>query len=124
MSEEEPTAEARMAEGFALAQATRREFVQSLGLVAGAVAAAGCAPLGGQGAWEKYFHAHYTRMTEEQKHRLIERLEADARRRYGVEVDIRDPRPRPGVEFAYCLNLSACIGCRRCEYACAQENNT
>ncbi len=29
----------------------------------------------------------------------------------------------PGVLFGYGLDLSRCIGCRRCEYACVKENN-
>ena len=28
-----------------------------------------------------------------------------------------------GVEFVYALNLSRCIGCRRCVHACVDENN-
>ena len=28
-----------------------------------------------------------------------------------------------GVEFVYALNLSRCIGCRKCVYACVTENN-
>src|SRR4030095_12265039 len=30
--------------------------------------------------------------------------------------------PRPGVEFGYGLDLSRCVGCRRCVYACGEEN--
>ena len=29
----------------------------------------------------------------------------------------------PGVLFGYGLDLSRCIGCRRCVYACVEENN-
>jgi molybdopterin-containing oxidoreductase family iron-sulfur binding subunit len=39
-------------------------------------------------------------------------------------VHVTDPPPLEGVAFGYGLNLSSCIGCRRCEYACARENNT
>ena len=28
-----------------------------------------------------------------------------------------------GVEFSYALDLSRCVGCRRCVYACVHENN-
>ena len=28
-----------------------------------------------------------------------------------------------GVEFVYCLNLTRCIGCRKCVHACVEENN-
>jgi molybdopterin-containing oxidoreductase family iron-sulfur binding subunit len=31
--------------------------------------------------------------------------------------------PREGVEFGYGLDISRCIGCRRCVYACVKENN-
>ena len=109
-----------LAEGLSRLQATRRSFLQLVGLGAGAAAAVGC----GGGAWEGFFQQHYKRLTEEDKEKLIARLEADARRRYGVRVNIHDPPPLEGVEFGYALNLSACVGCRRCEYACAQENNT
>ncbi len=42
---------------------------------------------------------------------------------YGAEVRVSDAGPIPGVEFAYALDLSRCIGCRRCVYACVEENN-
>jgi molybdopterin-containing oxidoreductase family iron-sulfur binding subunit len=28
-----------------------------------------------------------------------------------------------GVQFVYCLNLTRCIGCRKCVHACVAENN-
>ncbi len=116
-----------MAEGLAHAQVTRRRFLETVGVagVAGAAAASeGCASITHSEGWERFFQQHYKRLTDEDKRHIIQRLENETRRRYGVDVNIRDPRPRPGVEFAYCLNLTACVGCRRCEYACAAENNT
>ena len=29
---------------------------------------------------------------------------------------------RKDVEFGYALDLSRCIGCRRCEFACGEQN--
>ncbi|HLA76682.1 MAG TPA: 4Fe-4S ferredoxin, partial [Vicinamibacteria bacterium] len=59
-----------------------------------------------------------------------ERLKAairDLERRYaeqfGTTVSVSDAQPLPGVEFAYALDISRCIGCRRCVYACVKENN-
>jgi molybdopterin-containing oxidoreductase family iron-sulfur binding subunit len=59
-----------------------------------------------------------------------ERLQAtlrDMERRYaarhGTDVTVADTPPQPGVEFASALDLSRCIGCRRCVYACVEENN-
>lgn len=120
--EQDPVAE--MAEGLERAQVSRRHFLQVVG--AGAVAAGTSACGGGEGAsqWEGFFQQHYKRLTEEEKQALIARLEAEALRRQGIHIDVNDPAPMEGVEFGYALNLTACTGCRRCEYACAQENNT
>ncbi len=52
---------------------------------------------------------------------------ADLERRYaaqyGKTVTVSDAPAMPGVEFAYALDISRCIGCRRCVYACVTENN-
>ncbi len=120
MSTLDETQVAAMAEGVQRAQVTRRNFLMSA-----AVAVAGTAACGGGGnAWEGYFQQHYKRLTDEEKRALIARIEAEALARQGVRVHVNDPAPLQGVEFGYALNLTACIGCRRCEHACAQENNT
>jgi molybdopterin-containing oxidoreductase family iron-sulfur binding subunit len=36
---------------------------------------------------------------------------------------MQDLHAGEGIEFAYALNLSACIGCRKCAHACLAENN-
>ena len=53
----------------------------------------------------------------------IAELERKAREKTGVDVTISDAQAIPGVEFAYALDISRCIGCRRCVYACVAENN-
>ncbi len=53
----------------------------------------------------------------------IRRMEEEARARFGREVTIGTEGAAPGIEFAYALDLSRCIGCRRCVYACVAENN-
>ncbi len=108
--------------GAEKAQATRRGFLATIAGVAGAAAVSttGCADL----SWEQFSQKHYKELTTEEKRELIARIEARSRERYGVDVTVTDPRPMDGVGFAYALNLSYCIGCRRCEYACARENNT
>ncbi|OHB76458.1 MAG: 4Fe-4S ferredoxin [Planctomycetes bacterium RBG_16_59_8] len=50
-------------------------------------------------------------------------MEAGYRQKYGKEVKVSDAEPLPGVAFAYALDLSRCVGCRRCTYACREENN-
>ena len=54
---------------------------------------------------------------------LLAELEADAKKRTGKDVKVTATGPLPGVEFGYALDVSRCIGCRRCVYACAEENN-
>jgi len=53
----------------------------------------------------------------------IKRMEQDYAARFGKAVTVSDAQAIPGVEFAYALDISRCIGCRRCVYACVDENN-
>ncbi|HPA17967.1 MAG TPA: 4Fe-4S dicluster domain-containing protein [Verrucomicrobiae bacterium] len=66
---------------------------------------------------------HYRELTPDQLGRILDRLEGECERTYGVHPEIRDIRPRDGTEFAYALNLGRCIGCRKCAHACLRENN-
>lgn len=106
---------------------TRRVTLKVLGATLGATAfARAMAPLT---TWaeglsvDEFLQKHYREMTPEELAEVIGRLEQQARERYGVEVQIGDQRPIEGVEFGYALNLSVCIGCRRCAEACHLENN-
>ena len=66
------------------------------------------------------------RLFEPPKEKLREAI-AEMERRYkeklGVDVKVAGTPPIPGVLFAYALDLSRCIGCRRCVHACVAENN-
>ena len=53
----------------------------------------------------------------------IRDLEKRYAAQYGTELTVADTPPPPGVPSAYALALSRCIGCRRCVYACVEENN-
>jgi molybdopterin-containing oxidoreductase family iron-sulfur binding subunit len=59
---------------------------------------------------------------DELNHALA-RLGSELKRRYGKEFVIGTEPPIPGVHFGYGLDLSRCVGCRRCMHACALENN-
>ena len=50
-------------------------------------------------------------------------LERQYEERFARKVEVSDTPAMPGVHFAYALDLSRCIGCRRCVYACVAENN-
>jgi Fe-S-cluster-containing dehydrogenase component len=53
----------------------------------------------------------------------IAELERQYKEKRGMDVKISDAGPMPDVHFAYALDLSRCVGCRRCVYACVEENN-
>ncbi len=72
---------------------------------------------------EKFLQKHYKEMTPTEKDAVLARVAREVERRFHVQPRLKDPPPLPGVEFIYALNLSRCIGCRKCVYACVAENN-
>ena len=53
----------------------------------------------------------------------LDRMEREYLERFGSKVAVADSPAIPGVLFGYALDLSRCIGCRRCAHACVEENN-
>ena len=53
----------------------------------------------------------------------LAKMEEEYTAQYGKTVTVSDQGPIPGVQFAYALDISRCIGCRQCVYACVDENN-
>jgi len=106
---------------------SRRTALKGVGATLGAAAfARALAPLT---EWtadlsvDQFLQKHYRELTPEAMQQVLGRLEAETKRDYGVDVEIEDIKPTPGVAFAYALNLSICIGCRKCAEACHKENN-
>jgi Fe-S-cluster-containing dehydrogenase component len=62
-------------------------------------------------------------MPKERLRTALDALERQYSAEYGTAVSVADTPPMPGVQFAYALDLSRCVGCRRCVYACVEENN-
>ena len=62
-------------------------------------------------------------MPKERLHAALRDLERQCSETYGTAVTVADTPALPGVQFAYALDISRCIGCRRCVYACVEENN-
>lgn len=105
----------------------RRDALKVLGATLGAAAfARAVAPLT---AWsddlsvEAFLQKHYKELDRDEMAKVLARLEDETWEDYGAVVDIQDVRPTPGVKFGYALNLSVCIGCRKCAQACHVENN-
>ena len=72
---------------------------------------------------EDFLQTHFKEMSEEEKRDVIARLEQSYLEQYGKKFHIGTQETVPGTLWGYGLELSKCIGCRRCVYACAKENN-
>lgn len=73
--------------------------------------------------WESFLQKHFREMTEQEIKEVIGRLEKEASVEWKKEIHISAAKALPGVKFGYGLDLSRCIGCRKCVYACVRENN-
>jgi Fe-S-cluster-containing dehydrogenase component len=100
---------------------TRRDILKG----AASLAAASALPLREAPAatLEEFFQKHFTEMTPDQVKKTLRRLEEKHAKQYGKKFTVSAEPALPGVSFAYGLDLSLCVGCRRCVYACVRENN-
>lgn len=100
---------------------SRRTFIAgSAGLVGAAtVAAASLSPR----LMEQILPRHFRELTPEGVKELLEKLERQYSDEYGKNVSVENTPAIEGTHFGYGLDLSRCIGCRRCVYACVHENN-
>ncbi|OUT61822.1 MAG: 4Fe-4S ferredoxin [Rhodopirellula sp. TMED11] len=106
---------------------TRRKAVKAgfatLGLAAFAAAISPLRSAAKQTSAQAFFQNHYRELSAEDKRKVIARLEAETKEKYGAEVHIADDRPIPGTKFVYAINLSVCNGNGNCVKACHEENN-
>jgi Fe-S-cluster-containing dehydrogenase component len=72
---------------------------------------------------DEFLQQHYKELTEDDKSKILSRLESEAKEDYDADVTITDHRPIPGVKFGYAINLSKCNGNGKCVEACHKENN-
>ena len=90
---------------------TRREFAS--------VAAAAAAGLLATACGDRRLHD----IPKEKMQAAIAEMEKEYSAQYGKPVTVSGAGPMEGVVFAYALDISRCIGCRRCVHACVVENN-
>jgi Fe-S-cluster-containing dehydrogenase component len=93
------------------ARVTRRQFASCTAAAAAGFLMTACGP------------RRLREVPKEQLRTLVRDLEAEYSSRYHTPVTVSDAAAIPGVVFGYALDISRCIGCRRCVYACAEENN-
>ncbi|RME93914.1 MAG: 4Fe-4S dicluster domain-containing protein [Verrucomicrobia bacterium] len=107
---------------------SRRSFLRNTAIVSSAVAAmaAALAPLRELDEFpslEEFLQKHYKELTPEEMDRILKRIADEVEKEYGRRPEIKDYKPLNGVQFVYCLNLTRCVGCRKCVHACVAENN-
>lgn len=101
---------------------TRRDSVV-LGFFALAAAAmsTGCAT--DKLALDEFVQKHFKDLSGDELKDRLAQMEKRYSEEYGKSVKVSATPPLPGVLFGYALDLSRCIGCRRCVYGCVEENN-
>ena len=97
----------------------RRSFLKLAGLGSLAI------PAGRADAsiWEAFFRKSFREMNPDEVATMLARLERSYAEERGLAVKVKATGPLPGVKYGYGLDLSRCVGCRRCVYACVDENN-
>jgi len=100
---------------------SRRQFLKATG--AGVGALAGLPGAAKAFDLEAYFQAHFRELSQDELQDVLRRLERKYSQKYGRPVTVDAIGPIDGVLFGYGLDISRCIGCRRCVYACVAENN-
>lgn len=73
--------------------------------------------------WDSFLQKHFKEMNDEEIKQTIERLKKEALRDFDKDINISAAKALANVKFGYGLDLSRCIGCRACVYACVDENN-
>ena len=106
----------------------RRDFLKRTsaavaGLGALAAALSPLRHLDSPGSLDEFLQRHYKELTPEDMKLVLERISKQVEREYEVRPHLRDVKPMDGVQFAMALNLTRCVGCRKCVHACVEENN-
>ena len=101
---------------------SRRDFLKKLGVAAAATTVAPAVTTEAASIAE-HLQTHFEMMSDSQKEKAIARLEQRYSEQFGKQVTVANTPAPEGVLFGYALNISKCIGCRRCVEACVRENN-
>lgn len=99
---------------------SRRSFIKNISLATfSAVALSGCK----SAVFDKFLQKNFKTLSKKEKDNIIRDLEIKYKEKYGKEFHMSDKPEIDGTLFGYALDLSRCVGCRRCVYACVTENN-
>jgi Fe-S-cluster-containing dehydrogenase component len=98
----------------------RRNFIKNISVLAvGSMALSACSSK----AMKEFLQKNFKTLTKKEKNEIIKNLEEKYTSKYGKEFHVSAESAEDGILFGYALDLSRCIGCRRCVYGCVKENN-
>lgn len=100
---------------------SRRDVIKQLFTLAAAVTTSGCGA--SIKALNAFMQKHFKEMSKEELKEVLAKWEDRYTRTFDRPVSVSATPPQDGVLFGYALDISRCIGCRRCVYACVEENN-
>ena len=99
---------------------SRRSFFKKISLATfSALALSGC----DMKALNEFLQQNFRTLSKKEKDDIVENLQVKYKETYGKEFHVSTEPAMEGVLFGYALDLSRCIGCRKCVYACVDENN-
>lgn len=99
---------------------SRRSFLKNISLASiSALMLGGC----DMKVFDEFLQKHFRTLSAEEIDELIKDLEKEYREKYGKDFKVSAKAAMEGTLFAYALDLSRCVGCRKCVYACVEENN-
>lgn len=101
----------------------RRDFMKWMAVGTAAIGSLSVLSSCNSDKMEAFFQEHFKELDEDELKEVLERLERQYKEQYHTEISVSATQPMENVVFGYGLDLSKCIGCRRCVYACVQENN-
>ncbi len=101
----------------------RRDFMKWMALGAASIASISALSSCDTDKMESFFQNHFKELDENEVNEVLERLEREYKKQYNIDIKVNSTLPMDNVLFGYGLDLSKCIGCRRCVHACVKENN-
>ncbi len=98
----------------------RRSFLKAAAMTSSAAALMAC---GSRDSLKAFLQKDFRSLSPDEIQAIIRRLEAQYTEAFGKEFSVSAREPLPETFFAYALDISRCIGCRKCVYGCVEENN-
>jgi len=101
----------------------RRDFVKWMAVGTASIASLSALSSCSNDKTEAFFQEQFKELDEDELQAVLERLEREYKKNYEADIKVNATKPMENVVFGYGLDLSRCVGCRRCVYACVKENN-